>query len=104
MSPASPSSMAGAGSATGIRWARWSPSSARSIVAPLKILLRGWRRGPDGRKPVGGLGTLREIVQEVNAARDLRAALGIIVLRVREAMRSQVCSVYPLDPESDGFV
>lgn len=38
------------------------------------------------------LGTLRKIVQEVNAAKDLKAALGIIVLRVREAMGSQVCS------------
>ena len=36
------------------------------------------------------LGTLRKIVQEVNAAKDLKAALGIIVLRVREAMGSQV--------------
>jgi len=50
------------------------------------------------------LGTLRKIVQEVNAAKDLKAALGIIVLRVREAMGSQVCSVYLLDPESDRFV
>lgn len=50
------------------------------------------------------LGTLRKIVQEVNAAKDLKAALGIIVLRVREAMASQVCSVYLLDPESDRFV
>ncbi len=50
------------------------------------------------------LGTLRKIVQEVNAAKDLKAALGIIVLRVREAMGSQVCSVYLLDPESGRFV
>nr|MBF0684825.1 phosphoenolpyruvate--protein phosphotransferase [Pseudomonas sp.] len=50
------------------------------------------------------LGTLRKIVQEVNSAKDLKAALGIIVLRVREAMASQVCSVYLLDPESGRFV
>ena len=50
------------------------------------------------------LGTLRKIVQEVNAAKDLKAALGIIVLRVREAMASHVCSVYLLDPESGRFV
>jgi phosphotransferase system enzyme I (PtsP) len=50
------------------------------------------------------LGTLRKIVQEVNAAKDLKAALGIIVLRVREAMGSQVCSVYLLDPETERFV
>ncbi|QLF93334.1 phosphoenolpyruvate--protein phosphotransferase [Pseudomonas sp. ABC1] len=50
------------------------------------------------------LGTLRKIVQEVNAAPDLKAALGIIVLRVKEAMGSQVCSVYLLDPESGRFV
>lgn len=50
------------------------------------------------------LNTLRKIVQEVNAAKDLKAALGIIVQRVREAMGSQVCSVYLLDPESGRFV
>ena len=50
------------------------------------------------------LNTLRKIVQEVNAAKDLKAALGIIVLRVREAMGSQVCSVYLLDPETNRFV
>ena len=32
------------------------------------------------------LNTLRRIVQEVNSARDLAAALDIIVQRVREAM------------------
>ncbi|WP_324732260.1 phosphoenolpyruvate--protein phosphotransferase [Pseudomonas paeninsulae] len=50
------------------------------------------------------LNTLRKIVQEVNAAKDLKAALGIIVQRVKEAMGSQVCSVYLLDPESNRFV
>ncbi|SET49669.1 phosphoenolpyruvate--protein phosphotransferase [Pseudomonas graminis] len=50
------------------------------------------------------LNTLRKIVQEVNSAKDLRAALGIIVLRVKEAMSSQVCSVYLLDPEANRFV
>ena len=50
------------------------------------------------------LNTLRKIVQEVNSAKDLKSALGIIVLRVKEAMGSQVCSVYLLDPESNRFV
>ena len=50
------------------------------------------------------LNTLRKIVQEVNAAKDLKAALAIIVQRVRTAMGSQVCSVYLLDPESNRFV
>ncbi|PTS85004.1 phosphoenolpyruvate-protein phosphotransferase PtsP [Pseudomonas sp. HMWF032] len=50
------------------------------------------------------LNTLRKIVQEVNAAKDLKAALGIIVQRVRDAMGSQVCSVYLLDPETNRFV
>ena len=40
------------------------------------------------------LNTLRKIVQEVNAAKDLKAALTIIVQRVKETMGSQVCSVY----------
>ncbi|WP_339489763.1 phosphoenolpyruvate--protein phosphotransferase [Pseudomonas sp. EL_65y_Pfl2_R95] len=50
------------------------------------------------------LNTLRKIVQEVNAAKDLKAALGIIVQRVKEAMGSQVCSVYLLDSETNRFV
>jgi len=50
------------------------------------------------------LNTLRKIVQEVNSAKDLKAALAIIVQRVRTAMGSQVCSVYLLDPESNRFV
>ena len=50
------------------------------------------------------LNMLRKIVQEVNVAKDLKAALGIIVLRVREAMNSQVCSVYLMDPETNRFV
>ncbi|RRV36812.1 phosphoenolpyruvate-protein phosphotransferase PtsP [Pseudomonas sp. o96-267] len=50
------------------------------------------------------LNTLRKIVQEVNAAKDLKAALSIIVQRVKEAMGSQVCSVYLLDAETNRFV
>ncbi|RFQ24783.1 GAF domain-containing protein, partial [Pseudomonas sp. ATCC 13867] len=50
------------------------------------------------------LNTLRKIVQEVNSAKDLKAALGIIVQRVKEAMGTQVCSVYLLDAESNRFV
>ncbi|WP_304639183.1 phosphoenolpyruvate--protein phosphotransferase [Pseudomonas sp.] len=50
------------------------------------------------------LNTLRRIVQEVNAARDLPHALAIIVQRVREAMGTEVCSVYLLDPDSTRYV
>lgn len=46
------------------------------------------------------LDTLRSIVQEVNAVPDLDAALAIIVRRVREAMGTQVCSVYLVDQAS----
>ncbi|HLT64210.1 MAG TPA: hypothetical protein VKZ92_06780, partial [Pseudohongiella sp.] len=45
------------------------------------------------------LDRLREIVQEVNAARDLQSALDVIVSRVRAAMNTQVCSVYLLDTD-----
>ncbi len=45
------------------------------------------------------LDRLREIVQEVNTARDLQSALDVIVSRVREAMNTQVCSVYLLDTD-----
>ena len=49
------------------------------------------------------LNTLRTIVQEVSAASDLQAALDIIVLRVREAMQTQVCSVYLYDSEQTTY-
>ncbi len=50
------------------------------------------------------LKTLRGIVQEVNTAGDLKSALDIIVHRVREAMTTQVCSVYLWDPDSSQYV
>lgn len=50
------------------------------------------------------LETLHRIVQEVNAARDLRHALNIIVRRVAEAMDVDVCSTYLVDPDSGEFV
>ncbi len=48
--------------------------------------------------------TLRRIVQEVNAAGDLEQTLSIIVSRVKQAMRVDVCSVYLLDAISDAYV
>ena len=40
------------------------------------------------------LQTLRRIIQEVNAARDLQQALNIIVKRVQAEMKVDVCSIY----------
>lgn len=45
------------------------------------------------------LSTLHRIVQEVNSASDLTEALSIIVRRVREAINTDVCSVYLTDFE-----
>lgn len=50
------------------------------------------------------LDTLRRIVQEVNAARDLEQALTIIVRRVKQAMAADVCSVYLTDPREHGQI
>ncbi len=47
---------------------------------------------------------LRTISQEVNAAKDLPAALAIIVKQVRVAMNSHVCSVYLYEVDSDRYV
>ncbi len=47
------------------------------------------------------LNSLRSIVQEVNAARDLPKALAIIVSRVKRAMQTQVCSVYLRGPNDE---
>lgn len=45
------------------------------------------------------LDRLRSIVQAVNSAKDLQSSLDIIVTRVREAMDTEVCSVYLLDSD-----
>ena len=50
------------------------------------------------------LETLRHIVQEVNAAQGLAEALQIIVSRVRDAMGTEVCSVYMRDSATDRYV
>jgi phosphotransferase system enzyme I (PtsP) len=50
------------------------------------------------------LNMLRTISQEVNAAKDLPAALAIIVKQVRVAMNSHVCSVYLYEADSDRYV
>ncbi|MDO8860240.1 phosphoenolpyruvate--protein phosphotransferase [Haliea sp. E1-2-M8] len=50
------------------------------------------------------LETLRNIVQEVNAAEGLNDALEIIVKRVRDAMGTEVCSVYMRDEHSGRLV
>ncbi len=50
------------------------------------------------------LDTLRKIVQQVNAAEGLPEALEIIVKRVRDAMGTEVCSVYMRDPDTGRFI
>ncbi len=50
------------------------------------------------------LDKLREIVQEVNSAKDLQKALDVTVTSVREAMKTQVCSVYLLDSDLNSHV
>ena len=50
------------------------------------------------------LDVLRSVIQEVNRAGDLQAVLEIIVERVREAMETEVCSVYLKDEEVQRYV
>ncbi|GHB25002.1 phosphoenolpyruvate--protein phosphotransferase [Salinicola rhizosphaerae] len=50
------------------------------------------------------LDTLRRIVQEVNGARSLDAALATMVRRIRKAMRTDVCSIYLYDSERERLV
>ena len=47
---------------------------------------------------------LRSIIQEVNRAGDLDAVLNIIVERVRDAMATEVCSVYLKDESEDRYM
>ena len=46
---------------------------------------------------------LRRIVQEVNAAEDLTSALSVMVLRIKESMGTEVCSIYLLEPKSNQY-
>ncbi|ABI55782.1 phosphoenolpyruvate--protein phosphotransferase [Alkalilimnicola ehrlichii MLHE-1] len=50
------------------------------------------------------LEVLHRISREVNAAPGLRQALSIIVKRVADAMKVDVCSVYLMDPETERLV
>lgn len=50
------------------------------------------------------LEVLRRIVQEVSSATDLGDALRVVVARIREAMSTEVCSVYLFDPESKRYL
>ncbi|MBD3645982.1 MAG: GAF domain-containing protein, partial [Pseudomonadales bacterium] len=50
------------------------------------------------------LDVLRRVIQEVNTARNLETALNIIVERVKEAMGTQVCTVYLLDEDHQRYV
>ncbi|BFM09127.1 phosphoenolpyruvate--protein phosphotransferase [Halioxenophilus aromaticivorans] len=49
------------------------------------------------------LNSLRSLVQEVNSARDLQAALDIIVERVKQIMQTEVCSIYLRDSGSSSY-
>ncbi|WP_420588993.1 phosphoenolpyruvate--protein phosphotransferase [Bacterioplanoides sp.] len=50
------------------------------------------------------LDILRRIVQEVSSANDLTDALKVVVARIREAMETEVCSVYLYDPDIKQYV
>lgn len=50
------------------------------------------------------LDILRSIVQEVSSVTVLNDALKVVVARIREAMKTEVCSVYLFDPEQKRYV
>ncbi len=50
------------------------------------------------------LEVLRRVIQEVNGARNLDAALATMVRRIRKAMRTDVCSFYLYDREIEQLV
>ena len=50
------------------------------------------------------LNSLRKIVQEVNSAPSLQQALDLIVSKVRQAMGTEMCSVFMLDASSGQYV
>jgi phosphotransferase system enzyme I (PtsP) len=50
------------------------------------------------------LNLLRRIVQEVNSAPGLDQALRVIVTSVKDAMATEVCSIYLLDPDTNRYI
>lgn len=50
------------------------------------------------------LDTLRRIVQEISTTDSLQQALDLMVNRVREAMGTEVCSIYLLDNDEERYV
>lgn len=50
------------------------------------------------------LSVLRKIVQEVSTAPDLDSVLDLIVRRIRQAMKTQVCSIFLFDPVHQRYV
>jgi phosphotransferase system enzyme I (PtsP) len=55
-------------------------------------------------KKASMLDALRNIVQEVNGAKDLQTALNVIVSRVRDVMGTEVCTVYLRDLNTGRYV
>lgn len=49
------------------------------------------------------LDTLKRIVQAVSSARDLNDAMKVVVARIRNAMRTEVCSIYLYNPENKRY-
>lgn len=47
---------------------------------------------------------LRKIVQAVEVAPDIQTVLGLIVKGIRQAMKTEVCSVYLFDPVDERYV
>lgn len=50
------------------------------------------------------LRTLRRIVQEVNAAQSLNEALDVLVLRIKDAIKTQAASIYLIDIKNSEYV
>ena len=50
------------------------------------------------------LEVLRSVIQEVNRARNLEDVLDIIVVRVKESMSTEVCSIYLHDENDERFI
>jgi len=50
------------------------------------------------------LDTLRRLIQELNLARNLDQALGLIVRRVKEIAQADVCSVFLAEPDGQHYV
>lgn len=74
-----------------------SPSADATLAPGFPALIASLAHRESSAETGSMLDILRRIIQDINAARDLNEALGVIVAEVKTAIHTDVCSVYMTD-------